>query len=235
MHKTRTPLLKWFWAIFRMISDKRGIFGLDISYKVGVTYKTAWGMLHKIRLAMAARDSHYQLAGLIQVDDAFLKGGLSKGGDKRGRGTSKVPVLVMAAIKNDAFTFAKMNVVGHVDSETIKDSLKNNVVHSQIIKTDGFPAYNVAKKIGHQHISEVVYPVDEKPDFAFLKWINIVVSNAKAFILGTYHGVQKKHLQKYLNEYCYRLNRRWWRDQGFDRLLMACFKVKSVGLSELIA
>ncbi len=74
--------------------DKRGISALDISYKVGVTYKTAWGMLHRIRLAMAARDSHYQLAGLIQVDDVYFKGGLSKGGDKRGRGTSKVLFLL---------------------------------------------------------------------------------------------------------------------------------------------
>ena len=50
---------------------------------------------------MEARDAAYQLAGLIQVDDAFFKGGISKGGDKRGRGTNKVPVIVMAAVKMD--------------------------------------------------------------------------------------------------------------------------------------
>jgi hypothetical protein len=69
---------------------------------------------------MGVRDADYQLAGFIQIDDAFFKGGLKKGGDKRGRGTSIVPVLVMAAIKDNALTFAKMNVVEHVNCVTVK-------------------------------------------------------------------------------------------------------------------
>ena len=82
---------------------------------------------------------------------------------------------------------------------------------------------------------EPVYPAKGKPDFDLFKWLNIIVSNAKAFILGTYHGVPKKHLQKYLDEYCYRFNRRWWPEQLFDRLLMACSKGGPATFAELTA
>jgi transposase-like protein len=66
------------------------------------------------------------------------------------------------------------------------------------------------------------------PKYDALKWVNILASNAKAFILGTYHGVRKKHLQRYLNEFCYRFNRRFRAGQGFDRLLPACANATSI-------
>ncbi len=235
MHKTRTPLMKWFWAIFLVANDKRGLSALQLSQKIDVSYKTSWAMLHKIRQAMKERDSHYKFAGLIQIDDAFFKGGIKKGGDKRGRGSSKVPVIVMASTRNDALLFAKMEVVENVDSAHVKTILEQALSPNQAVKTDGLPVYNVVEQLGHQHFAEVVYPKHGEPNYDVLKWVNILVSNAKAFILGTYHGVTKKHLQRYLNEYCYRFNRRFWPSQIFDRLLMACANASPVGLAELMA
>jgi transposase-like protein/ribosomal protein L37AE/L43A len=233
MHRTRTPLVKWFWAIYLVSSDKRGHSALALSRKLAIGNKCAWMMLHKIRKAMEARDAEYQLAGLIQVDDAFFQGGVNKGGDKRGRGTSKVPVLVMAATRDDAVIFAKMEVLDRVDSKQIQAALERHVVPSQCIKSDGFRAFNVVKEMGHHHSPEVVYPKQGAPHVEALKWINILVSNAKAFILGTYHGVMKKHLQRYLNEFCYRFNRRFWPGQCFDRLLLACVNANSMTFAEL--
>ena len=66
-----------------------------------------------------------------------------------------------------------------------------------------------------------------------LHWLHIVISNAKAFINGTYHGLGCKHLQKYLDEYCYRFNRRFWENQLFDRLLRTCSTSKTLTYSEL--
>jgi len=233
MHKTRTPLVKWFWAIYLVSTDKRGLSALALSRKVGIGLKCAWTMLHKIRKAMEARDSEYQLAGLIQVDDAFFKGGINKGGDKRGRGTNKVPVIVMAAVKDDAITFAKMEVVDAVDSANIKSVLMEHVAPGQTIRSDGYPAYNVVKKSNFSHDKKTVYPKNGAPRYDVLRWVNILISNAKAFILGTYHGVQKKHLQRYLDEFCYRFNRRFWPSQGFDRLLLACSRTGTVTYAEL--
>lgn len=94
-------------------------------------------------------------------------------------------------------------------------------------------ARKVAKQIGHDNIPAVVYPQKGEPDQDVLKLINILVFNAKAFILDTYRGVMQKHLQKYLNEFCYRFNRRFWPGQGFDRLLRACPCAAPVTRAEL--
>ena len=233
MHRTRTPLVKWFWAIFLVSTDKRGLSALALSRKIDIGLKCAWTMLHKIRKAMETRDAGYQLAGLIQVDDAFFNGGVNKGGDKRGRGTNKVSVIVMAAVKDEAITFAKMEVVEDVESDAIKSVLEVHVAPGQTVRSDGFPAYNVVKDIGLTHDKQIVYPKHGAPRYDVLKWVNILVSNAKAFILGTYHGVQKKHLQRYLDEFCYRFNRRFWPGQAFDRLLLACSRSGPITYAEL--
>jgi len=84
-HKTRTPLSSWFWAIYRMSHDKKGISAMQLAKEVGVSYPTAWLMLHKIRKAMGDRDQGYRLSGLVEVDEGYV-GGEEHGPGRRGRG-----------------------------------------------------------------------------------------------------------------------------------------------------
>lgn len=72
MHKSHTPLLTWFWAIFLVAHDKRGVSTTFIARELELTYPTAWLLLHKIRKAMGDRDANYQLAGLVELDEAFF-------------------------------------------------------------------------------------------------------------------------------------------------------------------
>lgn len=72
MEKTRTDLRKWFWAIYMIAEVKRGLSAVMLALQIGVTYKTVWLMLHKIRQAMAQRDARYRLAGLVEMDNAFF-------------------------------------------------------------------------------------------------------------------------------------------------------------------
>jgi hypothetical protein len=82
-HKTKTPLLKWFWLIFRMATSKTGGSIAEMQTELGITnYKTIWMMAHKIRKAMADRDAQYKLAGLVELGESFF--GPASGG-KRGR------------------------------------------------------------------------------------------------------------------------------------------------------
>ena len=229
MHRTRTPLLKWFWAIFLLSNDKRGISALQLSKKLDISYWVAWTMLHKIRKAMRDRDAHYKLAGLIEVDDSYI-GGSSNGGDKRGRGTNKIPVLIAASTDGEGIGFAKMEVVDSLHWEPVKKFLQQGITPNQTIKSDGWQSYNVAAQLGHTHQVELIL---ERKAHDVLKWVHILASNAKAFILGTYHGLDAKHIQSYLDEYCFRFNRRKWGGQLFDRLLMACVSSKSLTYSEL--
>lgn len=73
-HKTRTPLTSWFWAIYRLSHDKKGISALPLSQEIGVNYETAWLMQHKIRKAMGDRDRSYTLRGLVEVDEGYVGG-----------------------------------------------------------------------------------------------------------------------------------------------------------------
>ena len=69
--KSKTPLIKWFLAIYLMSEDKRGISALALKGKIGVAYQTAWTMCHKIRHAMSERDSVNKLESIVELDEAF--------------------------------------------------------------------------------------------------------------------------------------------------------------------
>ena len=235
MHRTRTPLRKWFWAIFLAAGDKRGLSALQLSKKLKVSYYVAWTMLHKIRQAMADRNQRYQLRGVIEIDESFY-GGKKEGGDKRGRGADKVPVMIEASTFESGdggrgLGFARMRVVERVDAATVAGVIVEDVAAGQKIVTDGWPSYNVVRRLGHEHAREASGPGSN----AALKWVHILASNSKAFLLGTFHGVGGKHLQSYLDEFCYRFNRRRWEDELFDRLVTACANSKGVTYSELTA
>ena len=216
--KTRTPLVKWFLAIYLTADDKRGISALSLKSKIGVAYHTAWTMLQKIRHAMGERDSHYFLGGIVEMDESFF-GAPSEGG-KRGRGTDKTPVLVSVSLNDQQKPqFARMQVLETVDGAAVEDFLHDNVVKGSEVRTDGLSIYGGVSGEGYIHTPKTYNPKNQ-PEH--LHWLHIIVSNVKAFIDGTYHGLDKKHLQRYLDEFCYRFNRRWSINGLFSGLLFAC-------------
>lgn len=231
MHKTRTSLVKWFWAIYLISTDKRGHSALSLSKKLDISYKVAWAMNHKIRAGMKDRDVEYKLAGLIEIDDSFL-GGPDEGG-KRGRGSNKTAVVIEVATHEKSMSYAKMGIVDSVSKKEIESLVKKDLKEKQKVRTDGFRAYGIVEELGHSHEVEVV---KGKKAHLVLKWVHVLASNLKAFIKGTLHGKYKeKHLQRYLDEFCYRLNRRKWEGQLFDRLVTACMSSKGIHYSELMA
>lgn len=232
MHNTRTSLLLWFWAIYLVSTDKRGVSALALSKKLGLSYWKAWTMLHKIRRAMRDRDSTYQLAGIVEIDDSFFGSPTQtgEGGGKRGRGTSKTAILVEVSTHDDAVGFAKMTVLNTVDGTTIEHVIHTDIRENQTVKTDGLPVYTIVGKSGHNHLQEII---KGKKAHEVLKWTHILIANAKSFILGTFHRFGKKHLQFYLDEFCYRFNRRKWELQLFDRLVTACVNSHAICFAEL--
>ena len=230
MHRSRTPLIKWFQAIFLEASDKRGISALALTKKIEVSYWVAWNMLQKIKVAMGQRDQQYLLEGLVEVDDGYI-GTPTKNG-KRGRGTGKQQVIVGASTnKKDAkaLYYAKMTIVDHLDGEQLKTVAKDTIQVGTRVKTDSLPVNNALKE-DYEHINITVKGKDASE---VLKWVHILLSNVKAFLQGTYHGIAKKHLQRYLDAFCYRFNRRFWEGQLFDRLLMASVSCAPVAFAEL--
>lgn len=231
-HKTRVSLVKWFWIIYLLSSDKRGISTLEVAKKFELRYATAWTMMHKIRRGMSDRDTKYNLLGVIEMDETFI-GSSSEGNKKKGRGSEKIPVVVSVGTKDDKMLFAKMQVVESVTKVEIEKIVTQTVAEHETIKTDGLQVYKFLKTLGYEHVREVISGSGMKAH-DLLKWVHIIAGNVKAWLNGTFHGIDKKHLQLYLDEFCYRLNRRFFEDQLFDRLLNACVLSKGITYAELI-
>ena len=229
-HKTRTPLQKWFWAVYLVSQDKGGVSAMRLSKQLELGYKTAWAMLHKIRKAMAQRDSEYTLSGFIELDDAFF-GGAAKG--RRGRGAAnKTSVLVMVESKGEHAGFIAMQTVASMEQPQVETAVKEHIAPGQKIRTDGYKSYAGLNNMGHRHDGTPVPTENASED---LPWVHTAISNAKRFLLGTYHGVSHKHLQRYLDEFCYRFNRRAWEKQITLRLLTACIFANPITYAELKA
>jgi transposase-like protein len=230
MHKSHTGLREWFLVIYLFTHDKRSISAVQAAKMAGISYGAAWLMLHKLRKAMGERDTKYLLSGIVEMDDAFL--GAPDVGGKRGRGTEKTPVIIGLSLNEEGHPeHMKVEVVEKVDSVTVLEMAKDTIESGTTIRTDGLSSYKALGREGYKHAGEKFDP-KEKPEH--LHWLHVIVSNLKAFIDGTYHGLDKKHLQRYCDEFCYRFNRRRFGNQLFNRLLTACTSASTFTYSQLV-
>jgi transposase-like protein len=226
-HRSHLPLRKWFWAIYLVGTDKRGYSATLLERFLEVDYKTAWLMIHKIRAAFQNRNAKYMLDTVIEMDDAFF-GGAATG--KRGRGAAnKTKVIVSVENRGKMAGFAKMTVVETLDSPTVEALAQRTARKGSTIHTDGYSSYRVLAK-NYRHDGKTVAPKDAP---RMLPWVHRLIGNAKTFLCGTYHGVSHKHLQRYLDEFCYRFNRRFTRSDILDRILTAALSAPIVTFAEL--
>lgn len=230
MHKSKLPLLVWFWTIYLVTHDKRGRSALSLSVELKLHYRTALGLLRKIRHAMKQQDAHYRLSGLVEMDDGYF-GAPKKG--KTGRGTTKAKVVVaLSKDREDKPQFLRMQVIDKVSSEEIERVAEKCISKGSTILSDGHPSYRQLQNIGYEHVSRVYYQEDKEE---FLKYLHKIIGNAKAFIEGTYHGLGQDYLQSYLDEFCYRFNRRIFPNELFGRMLNACLFASPFKLAEVNA
>ena len=187
---------------------------------------------------MGKRDSRYKLNGSIELDDAFLTISLEdeKKGEKlkRGRGSQrKAKVLVIAEsqqLENIDKRRKVQKAVGHIKMIVI-DDFKSPTLDKEVVRwinsdseitTDDSKSYINFKNIVKSHTSQVVEPKDISK---VLPWVHIVISNAKRQLLDIHHDIQPEFLQSYLDEFCYKFNRR--NLDVFDRLMFSCVEYKN--------
>lgn len=196
-----------------------------LSKQIGVSWVTTHRMLRKIRIATGHRDSVYRPHDLVEIDDALVGGGMRPG--KRGRGAAcKAPILVAVKNRDSGAGYIAMQQVSAVTKETVAGFVKRLRAPNQLVCSDKFYALSEIGKT--QHHAAWVTPPDKADEW--MPWIHVVIGNLKSFLLGTYHGVSSKHLQEYLNEFCYRFNRRAWEPRIPMRLLNACLAHTQVKL-----
>ena len=207
MHRTHLPLTVWFYLC---ATDKRGISAVQLSRTLNICYESAWYLLHRIRVAMGKRDGNYELSGIVEMDDGYVGGATHNG--KRGRGTDKAKIVVaLSKTENGAALFTRMQVVEDVTSGTLQQVVDKTVAPGSKIECDAYKSY--------RNLSGVALDA-KKYEPGNLHWLHKAISNLKAFLLGTYHG-RCTQLQAYLEEFCFRFNRRKTGNQIFMRLARA--------------
>lgn len=235
-HKTHFPLRQWFSMIYFVAQDKGGVSAKRLSELLGMHYATTWFILQKIRVAMGTRDENLTLAGYIELDEAFF-GGRSR--NKRTRKGPKPPAekkkLVLILVESEGHQAG--NLVMKVSKNATYDTLKRLIgdkveqgPHPSWFRTDGWQAHDAAMAFGHKiEMGHIPNSLQDQE----LPCMSLVISHAKRFLLGTYHQFCKTHLQRYLDEFCYRFNRRQQWGQLATRLLTACALCSPVNCDSL--
>ena len=227
-HKSHLNLQLWFWAIYLFCRDKRGCSAVAIKNALNISYPTAWLMLQKIRSAMISRENDYILDGIVLVDE-FYWGGKKTG--ENGRRTEKSNVLVSLSMSPTGKPlFVKVNVIDGFSTKVIDSVAQKTIQSGSLLVSDSDPT--LKNLYGYDHFV-VNVTRDKETALRVLNWLHKFISNLKSSLLATYHGPSKKHLQRYLAEFCYRFNRRFCEHLIFDKLLFACVSNVPVTYADL--
>ena len=237
MHRSHLPFRYWFIVMHLLTSTKKSFSAKEVQRQLGhKRYEPIWEMMHKIRLAMGKRDEKYTLEGELELDEGFFSTEMEESKKKeplkRGRGSQKKSkVLVMAESAKVAsykpnekprkVRYIKMIVIPDLKADTITPIVQANASSQSKIDSDDSTSYVKLSKIVAEHHPEVIA---KKEIGIKLPWVHIAISNAKRQILSMFHDIKPQYLQLYLNEFCYKFNRRYFGESCFDRLLIACVK-----------
>lgn len=233
MQGSNLSFLVWYQAMFLMSTTKKGFSSKEIQRQLGLKrYEPVWAMVHKLRKAMGNRDSRYTLEGMIEMDEGYFtveSSEIEKDKGIRGRGAAgKQNVAIMAESipledietgKTDRQChYFKAKVLKDHTAEQIDNTVKESIDEKSIVFSDQSTSYvNIADFV-ELHVTE---KSDKDTTKETLKWVHITISNAKRTMLGNYHKIKGKYLQLYLDEFVYKLNRRYFGDKLFDRLVIA--------------
>ena len=210
---TRLLLSKWFTEIclMGMGADKGGISVHRLSKMPGESWPTAYRSLRILRKSMEDWDRGYWLKEFVEVGDAFV-GGCKPA--REGRTKGKKPVIFAVRQRVNGMGFRSVCLVERVSLEQVRVFSKCISPHLEV-RTD---AFKVLWVLDESERHEPKATQQEKVDEWLLK-VHIVISNFKSFMVGTFHAVSHRYLQKYIDEFVIRFNRRFWQSQLLDQLL----------------
>jgi hypothetical protein len=241
MQKTHTPLTTWFWGAYLMTTQTPGISSVQFQRQLGLKRnETAFMMLHKLRAAMVRPDrDKIGEKWPVEIDECYV-GGATRGEGKgvhhksivvgavevRTKQPPKDPIelkkwLKLPPRKRIYAGRLRFQVVPDRRMDMLTEFVKENVSPKAkaTILSDGWQGYNELMKLGYKHKPRVMAG-DPKNAEEHLPMIHVIISNLKAWILGTHHGhVEPQHLQAYLNEYVFRFNRRFYPMNSFNSVL----------------
>lgn len=217
-HRTKVPLRKWFWCIYLLSTPKKSVSTLYLSKQLELNYRTAWSMRRKLQKAMSSRDDLYVLENTVEVDEIIVGGRRNRSGGLASRNKSSFLFAVQEdRIGNPVFASA-VKLDCSIANQFVPEILKK-VKKRATLKSDGKSSYRWTVWEGGHTLEQSSGNQQKEVTHQHLKWVNMLASNLKRYLLSTHHGVFKDHCADYVAEFFYRFNRRFWPAQAFDRLL----------------
>jgi transposase-like protein len=204
--ESRLPLRVWVYAFWKACSSKKGISALQLAREMEITHKSALFVLRRIRHGLGEVDAP-KLTGTVEVDETYVGGKPKWTGQKRGRGTDKIPVVGIVQRGGDV----RFRAMERLTSDRLGDFIAENADLSCRLMSDEFNLYKRVGKAfeGGHHVvkhsgAEYVKPGTD----IHSNTVEGVFSLIKRGVMGTFHSVSRKHLQNYLNEFAFRWNTR---------------------------
>lgn len=216
------PIGKWYEGFHLVTMSKKPISAKTVERHLNVHYETAWFMLQKIRIVLDRRNKEYTMEGSIEVDECMHavielseEANAEDHQTKRGRGANKAKILVMASFDEKVNKLGKMTkylksasmeVIDDFSAKSLAEPMLKWISRHSKIYTDKFSSYtplkelfpNIDMKVSSGKLAEINLPI-----------VHQVIGNFKGDLIGIYRSISQLHLQNYLAEFCYKLNRRF--------------------------
>ena len=203
---SKVPLYKWFLAVYLATSLKKGISSVQLSKYIGVTQKTSWFMLQRIRFALEKSGGGI-LEGVVEVDETYLGGkGKNRAKERRGSEYGYNKQVVMGMVQRGGKV--KIKHIKSAGARALLPEIQQNIATNTKIYSDEYGAYKTLHRLGYPHGTVHHRTMQFRNGDAHTQTIEGIWSHFKRGINGTYHHVSAKHLQKYCSEYEYRYNTR---------------------------